>query len=72
MSDSVLGFCVLFSYLGSVVVSPFSGYLVLVLGAKRTTILGAILYVSSLGAMAFVEGVPLICLSFFSFGFTMV
>lgn len=71
LSDSMLGFCVLFSYLGSVVVSPFSGALIQCLGSKRTTILGAVLYVFSVGAMAFVKGVPLLCVSFFAFGFCM-
>lgn len=72
MSDSVLGFCVLFSYLGTVVASPISGFLVRFMGSKRTTILGGILYVFCLGAMAFVTGVPLLCISFFAFGFFMV
>lgn len=52
--------------------SPFSGYLVRIMGSKRTTILGAFCYVFALGAMSFVTGVPLLCISFFSFGFFMV
>ncbi len=71
LSNSMLGLIVLCAYLGSVVVTPLSGFLIRMWGSKWTVILGAFLYSLSLGVIAFVEGVPLLCFTFFVYGFTM-
>ena len=71
LSNSMLGFIVLCGYLGSVVVTPVSGILIRYWGSKKTVILGALLYSLSMALIAAVNGVPLLCITFFIFGFNM-
>lgn len=81
LSDSALGFCVLFLYFGTVLATPIAGRITIVIGSKWSTISSALLFTCALpfvglnprGNFSFdkTETQALLSATMFWFGFTL-
>ena len=71
LSDSVLGFGVLFVYFGTVLATPLAGYLIRNKGSKFSTCVAAFFFSSSLVLVGIHDALALLFASMFLFGFSM-
>lgn len=71
LDDAQLGLASLFSYLGSLIATFIAEWLILRFGSKMPTIFGAVVFISSLIAVAFSTDFVTLCLAMLYFGFTM-
>jgi MFS family permease len=71
LSDAELGTAVLFVYLGMVLVSAFTAYLLQVYGSQVSTYIGAISFGISLSFIPFAPNLGLLILTMFIYGWSM-